>query len=81
MLEPERPEHQGRDEVPPVSQDAPRRFTKQALPTKTCLVCGRPFAWRKQWSRVWDDVKYCSDKCRASKPTLATEVTATPRKT
>jgi hypothetical protein len=38
---------------------------KADLPAKTCLVCGRPFAWRKKWARDWDSVKYCSDRCRA----------------
>jgi hypothetical protein len=34
------------------------------LPSKDCLSCGRSFAWRKKWERDWDQVKYCSDKCR-----------------
>jgi len=29
-----------------------------------CKTCGRPFAWKKQWERDWDIVKYCSDNCR-----------------
>jgi hypothetical protein len=33
-------------------------------PTKVCAVCGRPFQWRKKWKDVWDDVRYCSDRCR-----------------
>ncbi|GJE38501.1 DUF2256 domain-containing protein [Methylobacterium persicinum] len=37
---------------------------KGDLPTKVCVQCGRPFTWRKKWERVWDEVKYCSDKCR-----------------
>jgi len=40
---------------------------KQHLPTKTCLVCGRPFLWRKKWEKNWDEVKYCSEKCRRNK--------------
>jgi hypothetical protein len=40
---------------------------KQNLPTKICLVCQKPFAWRKKWEKVWDEVKYCSDKCRKAK--------------
>ena len=31
---------------------------------KLCKTCGRPFAWKKQWERDWDIVKYCSDNCR-----------------
>jgi hypothetical protein len=37
------------------------------LPEKVCVSCGRPFAWRKKWERVWDQVKYCSDACRNDK--------------
>ncbi|ATS24003.1 MULTISPECIES: DUF2256 domain-containing protein [Xanthomonas] len=37
---------------------------KQDLPEKVCVQCGRPFRWRKKWERVWDAVKYCSDRCR-----------------
>ncbi|MEW5833514.1 MAG: DUF2256 domain-containing protein [Pseudomonadota bacterium] len=37
---------------------------KPHLPTKTCPACRRPFAWRKKWERVWDEVRYCSERCR-----------------
>ncbi|MCX7665870.1 MAG: DUF2256 domain-containing protein [Gemmataceae bacterium] len=40
---------------------------KENLPSKICLVCGRPFTWRKKWSKNWSEVKYCSEKCRRSK--------------
>ena len=40
---------------------------KKPKPEKTCAVCGRPFAWRKKWAKDWDNVKYCSDRCRAAK--------------
>ncbi len=44
------------------------RMRKKAdLPVKTCAVCGRPFTWRKSWAKVWDEVRYCSDKCRAAR--------------
>ena len=36
-------------------------------PDKTCLVCGRRIEWRKKWERDWDEVKYCSAKCRKQK--------------
>ncbi|NDC14086.1 MAG: DUF2256 domain-containing protein [Synechococcaceae bacterium WB9_2_170] len=29
-----------------------------------CPVCGRPFSWRKAWAAVWDEVIYCSERCR-----------------
>ena len=44
-----------------------KRFTKATLPTKNCLTCGRPFTWRKKWERAWDDIKYCSGRCRREK--------------
>jgi len=37
---------------------------KTHLPTRVCAICGRPFAWRKKWARVWDEVRYCSEACR-----------------
>lgn len=40
---------------------------KTNLPVKICLVCKRPFAWRKKWAKVWDEVKYCSDRCRGQR--------------
>ncbi len=49
----------------------PRMRKKADLPTKPCLVCGRPFTWRKKWERVWDEVKYCSDACRSKRSTAA----------
>ncbi|EAQ46760.1 hypothetical protein MED193_16232 [Roseobacter sp. MED193] len=36
---------------------------KSDLPQKICPVCRRPFVWRKKWSKVWDEVKYCSRRC------------------
>lgn len=47
------------------------RMRKKAdLPTKVCACCQRPFAWRKKWAQVWDEVKYCSDRCRHSRTPL-----------
>jgi len=37
---------------------------KSDLPSKTCPVCQRPFSWRKKWARHWDEVVYCSERCR-----------------
>jgi len=37
---------------------------KSELPVKTCAVCGLPFTWRKKWTRCWDEVRYCSERCR-----------------
>jgi hypothetical protein len=38
------------------------------LPTKPCITCGREITWRKKWERSWEQVKYCSDACRRTKP-------------
>jgi len=40
------------------------RYRKSELPTRICVACARPFAWRKRWERDWEQVKYCSDACR-----------------
>jgi hypothetical protein len=42
---------------------------KHHLPSKICVVCQRPFSWRKKWEPVWEEVKYCSDRCRTKKTT------------
>lgn len=42
----------------------PKGVAKADLPEKTCPICSRPFAWRKKWEKVWDEVAYCSDRCR-----------------
>lgn len=34
------------------------------LPEKICLHCGRPYRWRKKWAKAWEQVKYCSERCR-----------------
>ena len=47
-----------------------KRILKTNLPQKICLVCGRPFKWRKKWERDWDKVKYCSKKCKKVKEEL-----------
>lgn len=43
------------------------KYTKSNLPSKVCEVCDRPFEWRKKWADCWDEVKYCSDRCRRRK--------------
>lgn len=42
--------------------------TKTNLPQKVCVTCQKPYAWRKKWARDWDQVKYCSERCRRQKP-------------
>ena len=40
---------------------------KTQLPSKICIICKRPFNWRKKWSKVWNEVKYCSNACKKKK--------------
>ncbi|MCC4228323.1 MULTISPECIES: DUF2256 domain-containing protein [Zunongwangia] len=40
---------------------------KENLPQKSCPVCKRPFSWRKKWAKNWNNVIYCSEKCRRNK--------------
>jgi len=42
-----------------------RGTAKGDLPQKVSPACARPFSWRRKWARDWDQVKYCSDQCRA----------------
>jgi hypothetical protein len=44
-----------------------KKYTKSNLPTKICENCQRPMEWRKRWEKNWQDVKYCSKKCRREK--------------
>lgn len=47
------------------------RMTRKAdLPQKTCATCGRLFSWRKKWATVWEEVKYCSERCKRERPKL-----------
>ncbi len=46
-----------------IHQSMPRGVLKENLPTKICIVCERPFTWRKKWERVWDEVTTCSKSC------------------
>ncbi|RST30464.1 DUF2256 domain-containing protein [Sphingomonas ginkgonis] len=45
----------------------PKMVRKGDLPEKICAACGRPFSWRKKWARDWDEVRYCSDRCRSGR--------------
>ncbi|MEO1817357.1 DUF2256 domain-containing protein [Pseudomonas sp.] len=40
---------------------------KGDLPQKVCTVCGRPFSWRRKWALCWDEVRYCSERCRRTR--------------
>ncbi len=34
---------------------------------KVCVVCLRPFNWRKKWKKNWNEVKYCSKRCSSNR--------------
>lgn len=44
-----------------------KKVKKENLPEKICMVCGRPFTWRKKWERSWDEVTCCSKSCNAKR--------------
>ncbi|CAK6501234.1 hypothetical protein PANPB_00105 (plasmid) [Pantoea sp. Nvir] len=37
---------------------------KQSLPVRYCRHCKKPMTWRKKWEKCWDQVQYCSERCR-----------------
>ncbi|WP_084631312.1 DUF2256 domain-containing protein [Ferrimonas senticii] len=39
--------------------------------TKLCAVCQRPFQWRKKWQQCWQQVRYCSERCRRQRHLVA----------
>jgi len=41
---------------------------KKTLPSKLCQQCGKPMTWRKAWAKNWEQVKYCSERCRRLPP-------------
>jgi hypothetical protein len=48
----------------------PRGVKKENLPEKVCVVCNRPFTWRKKWERCWDEVTTCSKSCNSARKQL-----------
>ncbi len=40
---------------------------KQNLPENICQKCNLPFTWRKKWEKEWENVKFCSERCKKSK--------------
>jgi hypothetical protein len=50
-----------------VTKRMPASVKKENLPEKVCVVCNRPFTWRKKWERCWDEVTTCSKSCNAKR--------------
>ncbi|MFE1646017.1 DUF3253 domain-containing protein [Microbacterium sp. P01] len=42
-----------------------KRVAEPDRTEKTCASCGRRIEWRAAWASHWDEVRYCSDACRA----------------
>ena len=34
---------------------------------KICVICERPFTYRKKWERCWDEVTTCSKRCNSER--------------
>ena len=50
---------------------------KSELPSKICLSWGLPFTWPKKWERDWEQVAYCSERCRRARTALPNKVSTT----
>ena len=40
---------------------------KKNTSEKICPICEKPFSWRKKWEKNWNEVRYCSERCRRNK--------------
>ncbi|MBM3690742.1 MAG: DUF2256 domain-containing protein [Actinobacteria bacterium] len=45
----------------------PKAVKKADLPRKICLTCNQEMVWRKAWAKNWEQVKYCSERCRRNR--------------
>ena len=43
---------------------AGRQTRGAEVPSRYCAVCGRRVEWRRKWADCWEQVKYCSERCR-----------------
>jgi hypothetical protein len=59
--------NQGGKDTSMISFNKIKSVKKENLPTKVCVVCNRPFTWRKKWERCWDEVTTCSKKCNGER--------------
>lgn len=48
-----------------------KTVAKENLPSKVCVVCNRPFTWRKKWERNWDEVTTCSKSCNSKRKAMS----------
>lgn len=47
---------------------------KLLLPHKNCITCKKKFDWRKKWQACWENVLYCSERCRRNKRSIKNKV-------
>ncbi|MDA7814786.1 DUF2256 domain-containing protein [Pontimonas sp.] len=40
---------------------------KNGFAPKTCESCHREFEWRKKWEKDWQELRYCSKRCRSER--------------
>ncbi|MGX9687315.1 DUF2256 domain-containing protein [Deinococcus wulumuqiensis] len=52
-----------RENTSPAKRPGGGRLSSQR-PSKICVRCGLPFTWRKKWERDWEQVRFCSERCR-----------------
>jgi len=45
----------------------PMPHKKPHLPQKQCPICKLNFSWRKKWEKNWENIIYCSERCRKNK--------------
>ncbi|MDC0071238.1 DUF2256 domain-containing protein [Rhodobiaceae bacterium] len=45
----------------------PKNILKKNLDTKICSTCNKKFSWRKKWKFNWENVLYCSERCKRNK--------------
>lgn len=51
--------------MPPTPQERSGfKGNKRDLPFKHCKNCDRVMVWRKSWANCWEQVCYCSERCR-----------------
>lgn len=57
-------------EASPPAEDHPSssKVSLSELSPKSCLTCGRMITPRAKWAKDWDGIKYCSDRCRSTRP-------------
>ncbi|MGB0943386.1 MAG: DUF2256 domain-containing protein [Marinomonas sp.] len=46
------------------------KHRKTHLSQKVCQSCKRLFCWRKKWRKDWEQVKYCSKRCRHERQSI-----------